>query len=63
MQRRKEKVGYARKSGKNFTRARTEGTDRKCEQSTEPEEAAESLQRRKETVGYALKNGKNFTRE
>ena len=40
---------------------RANGANRKCEQSTEPEETAESLQRRKETVGCAPKNDRNFT--
>ena len=61
LQWRKETVGYARKSGRKFTRVRTDGTNRKCEQSTEPEETAESLQRCKVSVGCARKNGRKFT--
>ena len=43
LQRCKEKVGCAPKNGRKFTRVRTDGTNRKCEQSTEPEKTAESL--------------------
>ncbi|RFT37055.1 hypothetical protein CG399_04985, partial [Bifidobacteriaceae bacterium NR015] len=62
----KETVGYAPKNGKNFTWARTEDADRsanrKCEQSTEPEEAAESLQLCKGKVAKEQKTAKLYTR-
>ena len=51
----KGKVGYARKNGKNFTSARTEGASR----SAEPEETAETAQRSKETVAKERNSGRN----
>ena len=56
----KEKSDAREKTAESL-QGRANGANRKCEQSTEPEETAKSLHGSKGKVGYAAKSGRNFT--